>query len=96
MKIDKYINFEELSEEERIEMFLEKFNLKDKYKGSDFYEWHNKLTGSCEMGRNSFVKNHNIDLNDEFTVSEFVELTKNDYGSEIIIELENRIKGMLK
>ena len=57
-----------------------------------FFEWHNKLTGSCEMGRKSFAKNHDIDLNkDEFTVEEFIELTKNDFGRKVIEQLAERL-----
>ena len=59
-----------------------------KYKAKDFYEWHHKLTGSCEMGRNTFAEEHGIDLNsDMFTVEEFVELCKTSYGGEIIRKL---------
>jgi hypothetical protein len=80
--------------EERIEMFLEEFNLSDKYSAKLFFDWHFKLTGSCKMGRLSFVKNNGIDLeNDYYTVAEFVELVENDYGSEVIKELKNKIKG---
>jgi hypothetical protein len=87
--------FDGMSTEERIEAFLKEFNLIDKYKADLFYDWHNKLTGSCEMGRRSFAKNHSIDLeNDAFTVKEFVEITKNDYGSSVIKQLEQTIKQM--
>ena len=40
------------------------------------------------MGRESFVKNHDLNMEDEFTVDEFIELTENDYGSEIIKKLK--------
>ena len=80
--------FEEMSEEERIDMFWKEHNLKSDYPAQDLYEWHNRLTGSCELGRQSFCKNHNIDLNkDKFTVKQFVELCKNDYGGEVIVKL---------
>jgi hypothetical protein len=81
--IDKLFN--DMNEDERIKLFLSKFNLIDKYSAKKFFDWHNKLTGSCLMGRESFCKSHNVDVdNDEFTVKEFVELTKNSYGGEII------------
>ena len=76
--------FNTLEPEEKIEEFKKTFKKDKKYKGVEFYKWHNKLTGSCEMGRNSFVKNHNIDLDDEFTVKEFIKITENDYGGDII------------
>ena len=54
-----------------------------------FFEWHNILTGSCEYGRKSFIESNGIDIeNDSFTIQEFINLTKNSYGSEIIKKLE--------
>ena len=79
--------FSNLDVEGRIKEFKDKFKDNKKYKGTEFYKWHNLLTGSCEMGRNEFVRNHNINLEDEFSVKEFIELTKNGYGSEIIKQL---------
>ena len=77
--------FAELSVEERIELFWEEFEQSKKYPAKQFYDWHNKLTGSCEMGRNTFVKDNGINLeNDSYTVNEFIEMTKSGYGSEII------------
>ena len=81
--------YRKLNIDEKIEEFKSKFNDTDKYSAEEFYKWHNILTGSCEQGRNTFVKNHNIDLKkDKFTVEEFIEKTKNDYGSDIIIKLK--------
>ncbi len=75
-----------LPTEERIKKFKEKFkDFTEKFKAVEFYDWHFFLTGSCEMGRNSFVKNNGIDLeNDLLTVNEFIQLTKNSYGGETI------------
>lgn len=64
----------------------------NKYKGTEFYTWHHILTGSCEMGRNSFVKNHELNLENKYTVKEFIDICKNDYGSEIIRKLEKLYK----
>lgn len=84
--------FNGMDTNEKIDLFLEKFNMTDEYPAKDFYEWHHILTGSCEMGRNAFVKNHGIDLeNDKYTVREFIDLTKDDYGGEIIKALEERL-----
>ena len=80
--------FENLDTKEAIQQFIEKFKKDRKYKGSTFYTWHHILTGSCEMGRNSFVKNHDINLNKMYSVKEFIELTENDYGGEIIKQLK--------
>jgi len=84
--------FDEMEVEEKIEMFLKKFEPNKKYKGSVFFDWHNKLTGSCEMGRKSFIRDNNLSLDDEYTVDEFIAITENSYGSEIIKQLKARWK----
>jgi len=85
--------FEDMDEDERINLFLDSYNLKDKYPAKSFYSWHNKLTGSCEFGRKQFAQDHGIDLDiDEFTVKEFINLTKNSYGKEVILKIAKRIK----
>ena len=77
--------------EEKISNFVEKFpEYRKKYPVQEFYDWHHILTGSCEFGRNQFMKNHNINMEDEKTVEEFIELTQNDYGREIIRQLKER------
>ena len=86
--------FDNMDIDEKIDVFLEQFNTTDKYPAKDFYEWHHKLTGSCEFGRKSFCKNNGIDLeNGTYTVKEFIEITKKDYGGKIIEQLEERMKG---
>ena len=78
--------------EEKIDAFLKEFDICTKYPAKMFYEWHHKLTGSCEFGRNAFVKNHGIDLeNGMYTVKEFIEITKDDFGGDIIKQIEERI-----
>ena len=84
--------FENIDVEEKIEIFIKEFDLKKKYPAEKFYEWHKKLTGSCKMGRDNFMKNHEIKMTDKFTVEEFIKLTENDFGSEIIKQLKDRIK----
>lgn len=87
--------FDNMSEEERIDVFLDTFNTTDKYPAKLFYNWHHRLTLSCEMGRQAFVKNHGIDLdNDVFTVREFCELCKNDYGNSIIRKILASIENI--
>lgn len=80
--------FDGMEVEEKIEMFLKEFEHNKKYKGSVFFDWHNKLTGSCEMGRKSFVRDNSLSLDDEYTVDEFIAITENSYGSEIIKQLK--------
>ena len=89
IKIIKGIDTEEV-----IEKFTNKFtDYTKKYKASDFYQWHNYLTGSCEMGREVFAQEHNIDIEeDKITVQEFIDLTKNSYGGEIIQRLAEYYK----
>ena len=71
--------------EERIADFKAEFESGKKYPASEFFKWHHILTGSCEFGRKEFCRQHNIDLdNDVFTIEEFIKLTNNAYGGEII------------
>lgn len=86
--------FENMDTEEAIDEFLKTFKLGVKYPAKDFYEWHHILTGSCEFGRNTFVKNHGIDLeHDTYTIEEFIEITKNDFGSDVIGQLAERVRN---
>ena len=82
--------FENMDTDEAIEQFVKKFKAGKKYSGHEFFEWHHYLTGSCEMGRKSFVSNHGLCLDDMFTVTEFIELCKDSYGSKIIRRLKER------
>ena len=86
--------FEDMDIDEKICFFIKQFPDSEKaYPAKDFYTWHNKLTGSCEMGRKAFAKDHNIDIeNDTMTVSEFIELTKNSFGGSVIRQIEERCK----
>ena len=85
--------FENMDTEEAIEKFVGLFKKGVKYPGNDFFQWHHYLTGSCMMGRESFVRNHAIDLNDTFTVDEFIELCENDYGGETLKRLKERYEN---
>jgi len=77
---DKYTENEPI--ENRITLFNNEFNRVDTYPVSLFSKWHKILTGSCEIGRNSFIKN--ININRKYTVDEFIEITENHYGGENI------------
>ena len=80
--------YDDSTEEERIEAFRNKFPDYDTpYSNRDLFDYHHVLTGSCRMGRESFCQNKGIDLNATTTVREFIELTKDSYGSEIICKL---------
>ena len=81
--------YDDSTEEERILKFKEHFSdFSKKYSAKDLFIWHHVLTGSCKAGREYFCKDKGIDVgNDRFTVYEFIELTKNSYGGEIIRKL---------
>ena len=80
--------------EERIDAFLSEIKTDKEYRAKVFYDWHHRLTGSCEFGRNEFIERHNISLDEMMTVKRFIELTKNDYGGEIIKELEKKLNEL--
>ena len=81
--------FANMDTDTAIEMFLKIFTPGKKYSAKEFYDWHNRLTGSCEFGRNKFIREHNIDLeNGKYTVKEFIEITKTAFGGDIITQLE--------
>ena len=83
--------FEDMSEDERIDAFAAEFpKFENSYCAKDFFDWHGRLTGSCLMGREDFIKRHGISLSDEMTVKRFTELTKDAYGGDVIKRLETR------
>ena len=76
------------TEEERIEAFKKKFPEYDvKYNNRDLFVYHHVLTGSCRMGRESFVSNKGLSLDGKTSVREFVKLTQDAYGGDIIKKL---------
>lgn len=76
--------FDDMPEEERIEKFIESHDLHERYPNRNFFSWHHRLTGSCLQGRTAFAQDHGIDLDGSMTTKEFLELTKNSYGGDII------------
>ena len=80
--------FDDSSEEERLDAFKKKFPEYDvKYDNRDLFKYHHILTGSCRMGRELFVSNRGLSLDGKTSVREFVKLTKNAYGCDIIKKL---------
>ena len=74
---------------ERIQAFLNALQPGQTYYNQLFFDWHNRLTGSCEMGRKAFAQQHGIDVeNGRMTPEQFIALTENAYGSEIIRQLK--------
>ena len=80
--------FNKMPVEKRIAAFWACHKKGVKYPTKDFFEWHHKLTRSCLMGRQQFAKDHDVDLDGEMTVEEFIALTKNAFGGDIIKRLE--------
>ena len=74
--------YDDSTEEERIQKFREHFtDFSKKYPARELFVWHHVLTGSCKAGREAFCRDRGIDVDkDEFTVYEFIGLTKDSYG----------------
>lgn len=84
--------YETLDTDEKIGLFITEVDADKKYPAKFFYDWHHRLTGSCETGRKDFAERHGIDLDtDSFTVREFINLTENAYGGEIIRKVKERL-----
>ena len=82
--------FEDMDSEKAIAEFLRTFKKGKSYSGRLFFDWHHYLTGSCQMGRESFVRDRGLDVDAEYTVDEFIEICGNAYGGEIINQLKER------
>ena len=76
-----------------ISLFLHQYPNPDmKIPAKELYEWHHKLTGSCTAGRNHFALEHGINIEkDQFTVREFIALTENSYGGDVIKQLKAKL-----
>lgn len=86
--------FEDMPEEERIAEFVKAHEWGKQYPSADYYDWHHRLTGSCDMGRSEFAKRHGYRLTDDelLTVEEFIKLTENSYGGSVIRKLREAYK----
>ena len=77
--------FGDMPVEERIAAFLKETEDGRAYPAQYFYDWHHRLTGSCDMGRRQFARDHGIDVDsDTMTLREFLALTKDAYGGSVI------------
>ena len=82
---------ESLEPEEAIAEFIKNYPTLDTLElNQDLYDWHHRLTGSCKMGRDKFQKAHGLSLDGRMTVGEFIELTKDAYGGDIIKKLKEK------
>lgn len=73
-----------MNTDEKVQAFIKRFDKNGKYPVRDFYEWHGTLTGSCTFGRDNFAKEHDIDMNGDMETKEFLRLTKDAFGHEVI------------
>lgn len=81
--------------QERIGAFVEAFPLIDSFvSAQELFSWHHILTGSCLQGRRIFCQERGIDMDAEYTICQFIELTKDAYGGEIIRLLRERYKEL--
>jgi hypothetical protein len=76
--------------EDRVNEFLEKFSDQKSVSVSDLYEWHTTLTGRCDQGKKQFCSQHGIDLKGSMTIDEFISLTINQYGGDVIELLKEK------
>ena len=85
--------FEDMPEDERIDTFLRETDREKAYPTQYFYDWHHRLTGSCDMGRKQFARDHGVDLErGMMTLTEFLELTKDAYGGDVIRKVMSRMQ----
>ena len=84
-------HMQDMPEEERIEMFVKEHpDLNGEHPCEDLFRWHNTLTGSCEMGRTQFCRDHGISLSEKYTVRYFLDITKDAYGGSVIRKVRER------
>ena len=80
--------FEDMPEKERIAEFMNAHEWGVEYSDQDYFSWHHRLTGSCEMGRRNFAAERGLEsLEGCRTVQSFIELTKDAYGGDVIRHL---------
>ena len=85
--------FEDMPEDERIDAFLRETDREKTYPTQYFYDWHHRLTGSCDMGRKQFARDHGVDLeHGMMTLTEFLELTKDAYGGDVIRKVISKLQ----
>ena len=77
--------FDDMPVEARLAAFCKEHEPGKLYQNRDFFSWHHRLTGSCEMGRRQFAREHGIDVEDgTMTPEEFIRLTESAYRGDVI------------
>ena len=85
--------FKDMPEDERIDTFLRETDREKAYPTQYFYDWHHRLTGSCDMGRKQFARDHGVDLeHGMMTLTEFLELTKDAYSGDVIRKVISKMQ----
>lgn len=71
---------------DRIATFKSKFpDFSIKLKAKELFDWHYYLTGSCQLGKLALLKDKDINLESDFvSINEFIELSRNKFGWDII------------
>lgn len=93
VKQDNIFAHEDMPEDERIDAFLRETDREKTYPTQYFYDWHHRLTGSCDMGRKQFARDYGVDLeHGMMTLTEFLELTKDAYGGDVIRKVISKMQ----
>lgn len=82
---DKY---KRMSIDDKINAFIEEYDLDEEVNVIELQKWHRILTNSCLVGRLKFMKEHKVNDRSMVTVRDFIGMTKNDFGGDIIKKLE--------
>ena len=83
---------ENLPVEDRIEQFLAEFDRETSHPAKALFDAHGTLTGSCRMGREQFCRDRSINLETAtYTVAEFCAMTRDQYGSDVIRAIEEKL-----
>ena len=86
---------QDMPEEDRISAFVRAHpEYRKSYPNQELYEWHHRLTGSCEMGRKNFIESKGLTLDGETSVEDFITLTENAYGGHIVRKLRALYEGL--
>lgn len=82
--------FDDMPEAERLAAFVQAHAPGKPYPNTDYFSWHHRLTGSCEMGRRQFASVHGIDVeHGSMTPEAFIRLTEHSYGGSTIAKLRD-------
>ena len=80
--------FEAMPLEARIEAFCREFKPCEERPNREWFDWHHRLTGSCEMGRRAFVANRGLDLDGACTPKAFFDLTREAFAPAVMAKAE--------